>query len=78
MLSFVDMERPPETDPPTDVLTLLILLGVLLFASPLVFWWTDPETPWYTAYLLWLLLIGLGAWLFSRKRNPRHERRHGP
>ncbi len=68
----MDMERPPEIDPPTDILTLLILFGVMLFTSPLVFWWAHQNSPWYVPYLLWLLLIGLGAWLFTRKN------RHGP
>ncbi len=72
------MERPPETDPPADVLVLLILFGILLFASPLVFWWTDAKSPWYVPYLLWLLLIGLGAWLSGRRWGNRRDRRHGP
>jgi drug/metabolite transporter (DMT)-like permease len=75
------MARPPEYDPPVDTLVLLILFGVLLFASPMVLWWTDPKSPWYLPYLLWLLLIGLGAWLFGRADDPppgRKERRRGP
>ena len=72
------MSRPPETSPPVDTLVLLILFGVLLFGSPVVLWWTDPQSPWYLPYLLWLLLIGLGGWLFGRRGKSQTERRRGP
>jgi hypothetical protein len=72
------MTRPPENDPPVDTLVLLILLGILLFASPVILWWTDPESPWYLPYLLWLLIIALGGWLFSRHGGSNTERRRGP
>jgi drug/metabolite transporter (DMT)-like permease len=72
------MTRLPETDPPVDTLVLLILFGVLLFASPVVLWWTDPQSPWYLPYLLWLLLIGLGGWLFGRHDKAHTDRRRGP
>ena len=72
------MKRQPENDPPVDTLVLLILFGVLLFASPVILWWTDPESPWYLPYLLWLFLIVLGGWLFNRKNSSHTERRRGP
>ncbi|MGM0677285.1 hypothetical protein [Ectothiorhodospira marina] len=43
-----------------DKTLILFLLGVLLFASPLVDWWSRPGMPWYLPYLLWGGLIGLG------------------
>ncbi|MCG5499988.1 hypothetical protein [Ectothiorhodospira lacustris] len=54
-----------------DKTLLLFLLGVLLFASPLVAWWTRPGMPWYLPYLLWGLVIGL-AWLVQWRRG-RHD-----
>lgn len=63
------MTRPPEADPPADTLVLLILFGLLLFASPVILWWTDRESPWYLPYVLWFLLIGLGIWVFSRRQD---------
>jgi thiol:disulfide interchange protein len=73
------MPRSPENDPPVDTLLLLVLFGVLLFASPVVLWWTDPQSPWYLPYLLWGLLIALGGWLFGRGTRDRDTERHrGP
>ncbi len=40
---------------------LLVLLMFFLFASPLMLWWASPAHPWFLPYLLWLLVIILGA-----------------
>ncbi|MBW7861739.1 MAG: hypothetical protein KJZ96_05590 [Rhodocyclaceae bacterium] len=42
-----------------DKIVILFLFGILLFASPLVYWWASPAFPWYAPYLLWAILIGL-------------------
>ena len=73
MLTSPGMPRTPENDPPVDALVLLILLGILLFASPVILWWTDPESPWYLPYLLWLTLIALGGLLFGRYNHSRTD-----
>jgi hypothetical protein len=52
-----------------DKTLLLFLFGVLLFASPLVGWWSTPGVPWLTVYVLWVVLIGLIALMAHR-----HER----
>jgi peptidoglycan/LPS O-acetylase OafA/YrhL len=49
-----------------DKTLLLFLFGVLLFASPLVGWWTTPGTHWLTSYVLWAVLIGLIAVVVHR------------
>jgi hypothetical protein len=67
------MIEPPENDPPIDSVLLLGLLVLLLFVSPLVFWWTDPESGWYLPYLLWLAVILAGAWVFARRDGSRDE-----
>lgn len=56
---------PPENDL-RDASVLIGLLAVLLFASPLLSWWTRSGSPWYLLYLLWLIVIGLGALIHSR------------
>ena len=63
------MVSPPSTDRQLDVVLLLALLAVLLFASPLTAWWASPGSPWYLPYLLWALLIVLGAWVQRRRRD---------
>lgn len=65
------MTRSPEGGPSLDRLVLLILLMALLFLSPAVLWWANPSTPWYVVYILWLLVIVIGARMFT------HERKHG-
>lgn len=45
---------------------LLFLLGLLLLASPFTTWWMSMGAPWYTAWVLWGLLIGLTAALARR------------
>ena len=69
----LDMIRPPESDPPIDKVVLLVLTALFLFASPLIFWWTDSDSVWYLPYLLWLLIIGVGAWVFTRSDGGRDE-----
>lgn len=61
------MNRPPANDPPVDHIVLLILFVLLLFASPLMFWWADRGSVWYLPYLFWLLVIVVGAWIFNRR-----------
>ncbi|WP_290648861.1 hypothetical protein [Aquisalimonas sp.] len=45
---------------------LLFLLGLLLIASPFSAWWMSIGAPWYTAWVLWGLLIGLSVLLSLR------------
>ena len=61
------MTSGPENDPPFDHLIPLIMLAVLFFASPFVYWWAHSGNLWYAPYLLWLLVIALGSRLFKRR-----------
>ena len=40
---------------------LLAMFTLFLFATPLTLWWASPAHPWFLPYLLWLLVIVLGA-----------------
>ena len=62
---------PHFSDHRPDQVLLLALLGLLLFASPLVHWWSAAGRIWYVPYLLWLFVILLGLWL--QVRRSRHE-----
>ena len=66
------MLTPPDNDL-RDASVLIGLLAILLFASPLVSWWARESSPWYLPYLLWLMVIGLGALIHSGV----HSRRDG-
>jgi membrane protein implicated in regulation of membrane protease activity len=48
---------------------LVLLIGLLLFASPFTAWWMRATPPWWLPFLLWLGLIGLSAWLGQRWRD---------
>ena len=50
---------------------LLILFSLFLFASPFTNWWASASAGWLLPYLLWLLIILIGAWLHLRSR--RHD-----
>ncbi|MES9905405.1 MAG: hypothetical protein ABW168_22355 [Sedimenticola sp.] len=50
---------------------LLTLLALFIFASPLTLWWANDNSPWLLPYLLWLLVIGIAAWL--SRRYHRHD-----
>ena len=56
----------PDSEKLKERALLLVLLALLLFASPLTIAWARDDTPWLLPYLLWLLLIGIGGWLHYR------------
>ncbi len=62
MPRYRDPERQREST------LLLAMLAALLFTSPLTQWWAADNNPWFLPYLLWLLLILIGAWLSNRFR----------
>ena len=61
------MPGPFDSRRQLDSVLLLALLALLLFASPLMAWWARDTSPWYLPYLLWLLIIFIGAWLQLRR-----------
>ncbi len=62
---------PPINDPDKlrEHSALLGLLILFLFATPLTLWWATPTHPWFLPYLLWLLVIFLGAVISYRYRG---------
>jgi len=44
-----------------DIVVILTLLGLALFASPFTDWWARASFPWYFPFVLWGLLIALVA-----------------
>ncbi len=62
---------PPIHDPDKlrEQTLLLAMLMLFLFATPLTIWWATPAHPWFLPYLLWLLVIILGAVISYRFRG---------
>lgn len=50
-------------------LILIVVLALMLFATPVVYTWARDTSPWYLVYLLWMLIIGLGAWHAHTRRS---------
>ena len=61
------MQRP--NDQSLDKSILLALLTVFFFASPFIHWWGGSNPPWFTPYILWLLMIILGALIARREKG---------
>lgn len=45
----------------TDLTLLITLAALFIFHSPFTQWWTGLGLPWYTVFVLWLLVIVLIA-----------------
>lgn len=61
----MDHRAPDKTIERT---VLLVLLALVLFASPVMFAWAQDDSPWYTPYVLWAVVIA-GAALIGRRRK---------
>lgn len=48
-------------------LVLLLVVGIYLFSPALMAWWANPESAWYSPYLMWLILILVTFLLQSQK-----------
>jgi len=40
---------------------LLVLGAIFVFHSPFTRWWAELDLPWYTVFVLWLVLIAFVA-----------------
>ena len=65
------MPRSPDYQRLKEGTLLLLILALLLFASPLTLWWASIDGLWLLPYLLWSLVILLAAWL--RRRFGQHD-----
>jgi hypothetical protein len=45
---------------------LVLLIALLLLISPIKYLWSNDQAPWYSLYLVWLLIILLGRILIGR------------
>lgn len=51
------MNRNRELDQKLDRVIILFLLALFLLLSPITLWWAADNSPWYSPYLIWALLI---------------------
>jgi hypothetical protein len=65
------MPRNREHEPLLDRVIILFLLALFLLLSPFTEWWAADDSPWYTPYLIWGILILL-SWRL-RRHLERHE-----
>jgi len=62
------MRHSPDPHRSLDSVVLLFLFALLIFLSPLTWWWASDHRPWYLPYLLWTGLIVVVAW-YQRRRG---------
>jgi ABC-type nickel/cobalt efflux system permease component RcnA len=60
------MPKRAEPGRQNESALLLLIFVLFLFASPLTTWWSSDQHFWFLPYLLWLLVILIGAWLHYR------------
>lgn len=65
------MSRHHTPEPHLDRVILLFLFALFLLISPFNHWWAADDSPWYSAYLVWGLLIFL-TWRLQRYLG-RHD-----
>jgi hypothetical protein len=66
------MKRSPNSEPRIDSLLILLLFALVLFCSPAILLWAGDDSLWYLPYVLWLVLIALGALVIHRRPGDRH------
>lgn len=63
------MRNPWQREQQTEHILLLALFILLLFSSPIMSLWSDPDGLWYLPYLIWLVIILLIAWVVGRQHD---------
>lgn len=59
-------ERPGQL---LERVILITALALLLFVTPVIYWWAQDDSPWFLVYLLWFIMIALSAWLYFTQRD---------
>ena len=62
----MDYRTPDKT---LERTLLLVLVALMLFASPVMFAWAQDASPWFVPYALWLAVIAGAAWISHRRRD---------
>ncbi len=65
------MNGPPPSGRSVDLCLLAFGIALLLLASPIRQLWAVEGLPWPVPFLVWLAVIGLGAWAGRTRKG--HE-----
>ncbi|MDH5356199.1 MAG: hypothetical protein OEY09_17290 [Gammaproteobacteria bacterium] len=57
------MPSNPSEFRPTEITIIVVLIAVMVLLPPVLGLWSANDNAWYTPYLIWLGVIGLGYWL---------------
>ena len=64
------MAPPPDKSRAAEPALWAFALSLVLFAGPARFLWAAPGRGWAAPFVVWLLVIGLGAWAVHRTSAP--------
>ena len=61
------MRFPQDPGRERELVLLMFLFALFIFASPFTQWWLGGRVLWFLPYLFWLCIIGLAAWIQLRR-----------
>lgn len=64
------MPHSPRPIDPKEASLIASVVGAVLLLTPGRYLWAFPGAPWWTPLCLWGALIGLGAWVATRRPAP--------
>jgi hypothetical protein len=64
------MAPPPDKSRAVEPALWAFAVSLVLMVGPVRTLWATPEGGWILPFVLWLLIIGLGAWAVHRASTP--------
>jgi hypothetical protein len=64
------MAPPPDKSRAAEPALWAFALTLVLLIGPARVLWAEPARGWLAPFLLWLAIIGLGAWIVHRPSAP--------
>jgi hypothetical protein len=64
------MASPPDKSRAAEPALWAFAVAVVVLAGPARVLWADPARGWLAPFLVWSLVIGLGAWAVHRVSAP--------
>jgi hypothetical protein len=60
------MAPPPDKSRAAEPALWAFAVSLVVLAGPARFLWADPHRGWFAPFLVWMAVIGLGAWAVHR------------